>query len=132
MHRELKLIKYMNIRLTTRKRFSFLPLYSRVKAYEESNHKLITFASNRAHSNCDCSPRKQAACQCVHTASRTLNSVARSESPLSGSTVFNTRNFSGSSRTGNSVLPHVTNSIRASWINMYCACLKKKCHAWSR
>ena len=55
----------------------------------------------------------------------TLNSTTRSESPLSGSMVLRTRKFSGRSRTANSVLPHVTYSTRASWINTYWACRRK-------
>lgn len=51
-----------------------------------------------------------------------MNCATKSESPLSGSMVFKMRSFSGNSRTTNSVSPHVTYSIRASWINMYCAC----------
>lgn len=61
-------------------------------------------------------------CTQALTLAHTLNSATRSESPLSGSMVFKMRNFSGNSRTTNSVLPHVTYSIRASWINIYCAC----------
>lgn len=56
------------------------------------------------------------------TRTHTLNCATRSESPLSGSMVFKMRSFSGNSRTTNSVSPQVTYSIRASWINIYCAC----------